>query len=118
MSLVLPAFNHDVAIHSSDHEQKKKLETDPMYKLEHGVGDQEKLKIAVPTLSNIQDMQSAWKDDFAINSMLRKKFRVGHALTITVREQCCSMESRCCNSMLIQSLFLLPRNMSSSQLAH
>lgn len=60
---------------TTDHEQKKKLETDPMYKLEHGVGDQEKLKIAVPTLSNIQDMQSAWKDDFAINSMLRKKFR-------------------------------------------
>ncbi|XP_078285474.1 putative splicing factor YJU2B [Rhinoraja longicauda] len=60
---------------TTDHEQKKKLETDPMYKLEHGVGDQEKLKIAVPTLSNIQDMQSAWKDDFSINSMLRKKFR-------------------------------------------
>ncbi|XP_069783582.1 probable splicing factor YJU2B isoform X2 [Narcine bancroftii] len=60
---------------TTDNEQKKKLETDPMYKLEHGVGDQEKLKVAVPTLSNIQEMQSAWKDDFAINSMLRKKFR-------------------------------------------
>ncbi|XP_059848245.1 probable splicing factor YJU2B isoform X1 [Hypanus sabinus] len=60
---------------TTEHEEKKKLETDPMYKLEHGVDDQEKLKIAIPTLSNIQEMQNAWKDDFAINSMLRKKFR-------------------------------------------
>eukprot|EP00061_Rhincodon_typus_P009430 g32929.t1 len=62
-------------IDPSEHEEKKKLETDAMYKLEHGVSDQEKLKIAIPTLSDIQEMQSAWKDDFAINSMLRKKFR-------------------------------------------
>ncbi|XP_048377875.1 probable splicing factor YJU2B [Stegostoma tigrinum] len=60
---------------TTEHEEKKKLETDAMYKLEHGVSDQEKLKIAIPTLSDIQEMQSAWKDDFAINSMLRKKFR-------------------------------------------
>ncbi|GCB81631.1 hypothetical protein scyTo_0021865 [Scyliorhinus torazame] len=70
---------------TTEHEEKKKLETDPMYKLEHGVGDQEKLKIAVPTLSNIQEMQSAWKDDFAINSMLRKKFRVRLSWHIYVR---------------------------------
>ncbi|XP_060710831.1 probable splicing factor YJU2B [Hemiscyllium ocellatum] len=60
---------------TTEHEEKKKLETDAMYKLEHGVSDQEKLKIAIPTLSDIQEMQNAWKDDFAMNSMLRKKFR-------------------------------------------
>ncbi|XP_043550988.1 coiled-coil domain-containing protein 130 homolog [Chiloscyllium plagiosum] len=60
---------------TTEHEEKKLLETDAMYKLEHGVSDQEKLKIAIPTLSDIQEMQNAWKDDFAMNSMLRKKFR-------------------------------------------
>lgn len=59
-----------------EHEEKKKLETDAMYRLEHGAADQGKLQRALPTLSNIQEAQSAWKDDFALNSMLRRKFRV------------------------------------------
>ncbi|XP_077185917.1 putative splicing factor YJU2B isoform X2 [Paroedura picta] len=57
------------------HEEKQKLETDPMYRLEHGSKDQSKLQRAVPTLQNIQEAQSAWKDDFALNSLLRQKFR-------------------------------------------
>uniref|UniRef100_A0A8C3TF77 Probable splicing factor YJU2B n=1 Tax=Chelydra serpentina TaxID=8475 RepID=A0A8C3TF77_CHESE len=60
---------------TTEHEEKKKLETDAMYRLEHGAVDQSKLQRAIPTLSNIQEAQSAWKDDFAINSMLRRKFR-------------------------------------------
>ncbi|XP_074835943.1 putative splicing factor YJU2B [Carettochelys insculpta] len=60
---------------TTEHEEKKKLETDAMYRLEHGTADQGKLRRAIPTLSNIQEAQSAWKDDFAINSMLRRKFR-------------------------------------------
>ncbi|XP_039369604.1 coiled-coil domain-containing protein 130 [Mauremys reevesii] len=60
---------------TTEHEEKKKLETDAMYRLEHGTVDQSKLQRAIPTLSNIQEAQSAWKDDFAINSMLRRKFR-------------------------------------------
>ncbi|XP_067416477.1 probable splicing factor YJU2B [Emydura macquarii macquarii] len=60
---------------TTEHEEKKKLETDAMYRLEHGTTDQRKLQRAIPTLSNIQEAQSAWKDDFAINSMLRRKFR-------------------------------------------
>ncbi|XP_032067958.1 coiled-coil domain-containing protein 130 [Thamnophis elegans] len=57
------------------HEEKQKLETDPMYRLEHGTQDQSKLQRALPTLQNIQEAQSAWKDDFALNSRLRRKFR-------------------------------------------
>ncbi|KAL8164516.1 UNVERIFIED_CONTAM: hypothetical protein K2H54_052710 [Gekko kuhli] len=57
------------------HEEKQKLETDPMYRLEHGSKDQGKLQRAIPTLQNIQEAQSAWKDDFALNSRLRQKFR-------------------------------------------
>ncbi|XP_044299714.1 coiled-coil domain-containing protein 130 isoform X2 [Varanus komodoensis] len=57
------------------HEEKQKLETDAMYRLEHGSKDQSKLQRALPTLQNIQEAQSAWKDDFALNSLLRQKFR-------------------------------------------
>ncbi|XP_063150407.1 probable splicing factor YJU2B [Candoia aspera] len=57
------------------HEEKQKLETDAMYRLEHGTQDQSKLQRALPTLQNIQEAQSAWKDDFALNSLLRRKFR-------------------------------------------
>ncbi|XP_069834525.1 probable splicing factor YJU2B [Dendropsophus ebraccatus] len=60
---------------TTEHEEKQKLETDSMYKLEHGVKDKEKLQRAAPSLSELQEAQSAWKDDFAINSLLRSKFR-------------------------------------------
>ncbi|XP_042308737.1 coiled-coil domain-containing protein 130 [Sceloporus undulatus] len=62
-------------IMATAHEEKQKLETDAMYRLEHGSKDQSKLQRALPTLQNIQEAQSAWKDDFALNSLLRQKFR-------------------------------------------
>ncbi|KAM6216797.1 putative splicing factor YJU2B [Rhynchocyon petersi] len=60
---------------TTEHEKKQKLETDAMFRLEHGEADRSMLNKALPTLSHIQEAQSAWKDDFALNSMLRKKFR-------------------------------------------
>lgn len=48
-----------------------------MFKLDHGGKDKEKLKKALPSLSEIQEHQSGWKDDFQLNSALRRKFRVG-----------------------------------------
>ncbi|NWI13433.1 CC130 protein, partial [Crypturellus soui] len=57
-------------------EAKEKLETDAMYRLEHGAADRAVLQRAVPTLSSIREAQSAWKDDFALNSLLRRRFRV------------------------------------------
>ncbi|XP_043442693.1 coiled-coil domain-containing protein 130 isoform X4 [Prionailurus bengalensis] len=60
---------------TTEHEKKQKLETDAMFRLEHGEADRSTLQKALPTLSHIQEAQSAWKDDFALNSMLRKKFR-------------------------------------------
>lgn len=50
-----------------------------MFRLEHGEADRSALRKALPTLSHIQEAQSAWKDDFALNSMLRKRFRVSGA---------------------------------------
>ncbi|XP_067829041.1 probable splicing factor YJU2B [Heptranchias perlo] len=84
---------------TTEHEEKQKLETDPMYKLEHGVGDQEKLKAAIPTLSNIQEMQSAWKDDFAINSMLRKKFRDEKKVLKEAEEKDEALRNKACLSI-------------------
>ena len=62
----------------SDREVIKKRSRDPMYKLEHGVEDTKKLKSVIPTLSQIEDMQDAWKDDYMQNKMLRNKFRVSN----------------------------------------
>ncbi|GAA6222212.1 coiled-coil domain-containing protein 130 [Lates japonicus] len=60
---------------TTERTEKEKLETDAMYKLDHGGKDKEKLRKALPSLSEIQDHQSGWKDDFQLNSALRRKFR-------------------------------------------
>uniref|UniRef100_A0A3P9HC77 Probable splicing factor YJU2B n=1 Tax=Oryzias latipes TaxID=8090 RepID=A0A3P9HC77_ORYLA len=60
---------------TTEREEKEKLETDAMFKLDHGGKDKEKLTKALPSLTEIQDYQSGWKDDFQLNSTLRKKFR-------------------------------------------
>ncbi|KAG2470427.1 CC130 protein, partial [Polypterus senegalus] len=60
---------------TTEHGEKEKLETDAMFKLEHGTQDKEKLQRAIPSLANIIDMQEAWKDDFQLNCQLRNKFR-------------------------------------------
>ncbi|CAG5928834.1 unnamed protein product, partial [Menidia menidia] len=60
---------------TTERAEKEKLETDAMYKLDHSGKDKEKLKRALPSLSEIQDYQSGWKDDFQLNSTLRRKFR-------------------------------------------
>lgn len=60
---------------TTEHEKKQRLETDAMFRLEHGAADRGTLQKALPTLSHIQEAQSAWRDDFALNSLLRRKFR-------------------------------------------
>ncbi|NWY08352.1 CC130 protein, partial [Nothoprocta ornata] len=56
-------------------EAKERLETDAMFRLEHGVADRAVLRRAAPTLAGLREAQSAWKDDFALNSLLRRRFR-------------------------------------------
>uniref|UniRef100_A0A3Q3AIM3 Probable splicing factor YJU2B n=1 Tax=Kryptolebias marmoratus TaxID=37003 RepID=A0A3Q3AIM3_KRYMA len=60
---------------TTERTEKEKLETDAMYKLDHGGKDKEKLAKALPSLSEIQDYQAGWKNDFQLNSALRRKFR-------------------------------------------
>ncbi|XP_069737608.1 probable splicing factor YJU2B isoform X1 [Phaenicophaeus curvirostris] len=59
----------------TEREAKEKLETDAMFRLEHGVADRATLQRAAPTLATLQEAQNAWKDDFALNSRLRRRFR-------------------------------------------
>ncbi|KAK5898791.1 hypothetical protein CesoFtcFv8_008336 [Champsocephalus esox] len=60
---------------TTEHKEKEKLETDAMFKLDHGGKDKEKMKKALPSLAEIQDYQASKKDDFQLNSSLRRKFR-------------------------------------------
>lgn len=60
---------------TTERTEKEKLETDAMYKLDHGGKDKEKLRAAVPSLSELQQHQARWKDDFELNCDLRKNFR-------------------------------------------
>uniref|UniRef100_A0AAY4F0P9 Probable splicing factor YJU2B n=1 Tax=Denticeps clupeoides TaxID=299321 RepID=A0AAY4F0P9_9TELE len=61
---------------TTEHSEKEKLETNAMYKLDHGGKDRAKLRAALPSLSELQEHQAGWKDDFQLNSALRRKFRV------------------------------------------
>lgn len=96
----------------AEHEKKEKLETDAMFRLEHGEADRSTLKKALPTLSHIQEAQNAWKDDFALNSMLRRRFRVrephsgcelvisplSSMLPVCSTESCPCLISSCCSN--------------------
>ena len=62
-------------IEMTDHKDKQQLMTDPMYKLEHGVKDKQKLQTVIPTLNEIRDIQQEKRDDYLLNKALRKTFR-------------------------------------------
>ncbi|RLV62110.1 hypothetical protein DV515_00019663, partial [Chloebia gouldiae] len=57
-------------------EQRERLAVDAMFRLEHGVSDRGVLERAAPALARLQQAQHAWKDDFGLNSRLRRRFRV------------------------------------------
>ncbi|XP_053860773.1 LOW QUALITY PROTEIN: probable splicing factor YJU2B [Vidua macroura] len=56
-------------------EQRERLAMDAMFRLEHGVSDRGVLERATPALARLQQAQHAWKDDFGLNSRLRRRFR-------------------------------------------
>ena len=47
-----------------------------MFNLEHVANDKEKVAKIMPTLRELEEAKSGWKDDYAINSMIRNSFRV------------------------------------------
>jgi len=60
---------------TTDHDVKKKLMSDPMFKLEHEKNDVEKMKMSLPTLQEIKDSADLMKEDFLLHRTLRKSFR-------------------------------------------
>jgi coiled-coil domain-containing protein 130 len=55
---------------------KAKLETDPMYRLEHGIKDKKILDQTTPHLTQLQSLnESQWSDPYAKSQLLRKQFR-------------------------------------------
>ncbi|XP_075594209.1 LOW QUALITY PROTEIN: putative splicing factor YJU2B [Balearica regulorum gibbericeps] len=67
--------DNEQVLPTGDWEEKEKLETDAMFRLEHGVADRGDAAASRPTLASLQEAQNAWKDDFALNSRLRRRFR-------------------------------------------
>ena len=55
----------------------KKLATDAMFKLEYEGRDvSKKTSTETPDINQLEMHQSAWKDDYIINYVLRKELRV------------------------------------------
>lgn len=61
---------------AEERETAKRLQVDAMFGLEHERQDQEKAARLMPTLAELEEIKSEWKDDYAINSMLRNSLRV------------------------------------------
>jgi len=60
---------------TTDHAVKKRLTTDPMYKLEHLKQDEQKSMKVAPTLLEIQKKQELMKDDLKLHRFMMKTFR-------------------------------------------
>lgn len=54
-------------------ETHRKLETDPMFALEHRTDDVQKKSDAVPTMEKLEERQGRWKDDYLLNKAARNK---------------------------------------------
>ncbi|XP_022704293.1 coiled-coil domain-containing protein 130 homolog [Varroa jacobsoni] len=53
----------------------KQLASDPMFKLDHLDEDAKKMKDLEPVMNNLEKFQKRRKDDYELNSILRRKFR-------------------------------------------
>ncbi|KAG8191662.1 hypothetical protein JTE90_016452 [Oedothorax gibbosus] len=68
-----PTQNEQVV--PEDKNVSKKLATDSMFCLEHGVQDKAKQKSLLPSLAQLEEYKEKWKDDYQLNKVLRQKFR-------------------------------------------
>lgn len=59
-------------------ETHKKLESDPMFALEHLTDDVQKKDTSLPTLEKIENRQKQWKDDYMLNKIARNKVYSPH----------------------------------------
>lgn len=63
------------AVELKDNETAKKLATDPLFQLEYKERDKAKARSREADIEDVMEMQKVHKDDFAANSMLRRKMR-------------------------------------------
>ena len=60
----------------SERSEIKRLSEDSMFKLEHELQDKSKIVKLMPTLRELEEAKSDWKDDYSLNSMMRDALRV------------------------------------------
>ncbi|KAL5250481.1 hypothetical protein ACHWQZ_G016275 [Mnemiopsis leidyi] len=56
-------------------EERKRLGTDPMFKLQYQTKDEAVVEEAEPIIDKLQVKQEVWKDDYLLNRSLRKRHR-------------------------------------------
>ncbi|KAF0986069.1 hypothetical protein HZS_5100, partial [Henneguya salminicola] len=107
------------AVQLMDHRDKNKLETNAMFRLEHTSMDKAKAANLEPTLKNLENAQSVWKDDYNINSSLRNIFRKEKQELKEIEVFFCIKSHR--YSIVIKSLSndlkLLPQNNDDEKIA-
>eukprot|EP00117_Sycon_ciliatum_P004595 scpid55137/ scgid2373/ Coiled-coil domain-containing protein 130; 9 kDa protein len=72
-------------VEATDSEAKKRLASDPMYRLEHGTTDAKKAQANKPRIAELQASQEIKKDDYALNQLARRKFR-GEKRSLSARD--------------------------------
>lgn len=65
---------------TEERDDLKRLAVDPMFGLEHEFNDKDKAAKLMPTLSELEDIKSDWKDDYRLNSMMRNVLRVNFSI--------------------------------------
>ncbi|KJE96388.1 coiled-coil domain-containing protein [Capsaspora owczarzaki ATCC 30864] len=74
------AADIEAAPQRAEADERKKLDNDPMYKLEHGVVDATAAKKARSHIDELLSINEMHKDDFDLNSLARKRFRQDKAV--------------------------------------
>ncbi|KAB7503751.1 Coiled-coil domain-containing protein [Armadillidium nasatum] len=102
-----PAENEQIV--TEDKNVTRKLATDAMFRLEHGVDDKDKAKEVKSIIENLEDLQnSRWKDDYSSNLALRQRFRISKKEEKTIEMK---------NNKLNLNIPLLPPSKDDEKLA-
>ncbi|KAJ3337624.1 hypothetical protein HDU93_000767 [Gonapodya sp. JEL0774] len=76
-------------------EQRKKLATDPMYRLEHEQKDKKKVDDLRPVIEQLQDISDiTWSDPYTLNSRLRRAHRAQRHLDAAMQKEAHAVADR------------------------
>uniref|UniRef100_A0A6B2G360 Coiled-coil domain-containing protein 130 (Trinotate prediction) n=1 Tax=Myxobolus squamalis TaxID=59785 RepID=A0A6B2G360_MYXSQ len=85
-----------------------------MFRLEHTSSDKAKAATLEPTIRNLEMLKSVWKDDYSINSSLRKEFRTKKNELQLQKKNDTEFKDKHC---LSKDLCLLPENIEDDKIA-